>query len=209
VAIIRGRVGSLAAAEEGWLLYADGEWHSFDHIVLACGANHSSALLASIDPELSALLAAIPYNGSSIWTFGYLAEQVKRPLDAFGFLVPRAERNTMMACTWVGTKWPGRIPHDKAVFRCFSTDVAATHEAMEADLKRLVPIDGDPLFALCNRWPASMPQYTVGHTARAAKITERIAQIPGLHIAGNAYDGIGIPDCVRTAKKAAEAIRAA
>src|SRR5262249_23123172 len=97
VALIRARVGSLAPAEEGWQLYADGAWHNFDRIVLACGANHSSALLASVDPDLSTLLAAIPYNGSSIWTFGYRAGQVKRQLDAFGFLVPRAERSTMMA----------------------------------------------------------------------------------------------------------------
>jgi oxygen-dependent protoporphyrinogen oxidase len=208
--IMRARAEAIAPGTESlWNIYADGAWHGFDRIVLACGANHSSGLLAPIDENLTALLATIPYGGSSIWTFGYRRDQVARPLDAFGFLVPRPERQTMMSCTWLGTKWLGRVPEDKAVFRCFSTQPDTTHEAMEADLKRLVPISGEPLFALCHRWPAAMPQYTVGHTVRAAAIATRAAIIPGFHLVGNAYEGIGIPDCIRNAKKAADAIAAA
>ena len=162
--------------------------------------------MAPLDGKLSELLGSIPYGGSSIWTMGYHKSQVGRKLDAFGFLVPRAERHTLMACTWLGTKWAGRVPDDKAVFRCFSTQPDATREAMEADLKRLVPIEGEAMFALCHRWPGAMPQYTVGHTARVAAIAALAAVLPGFYLAGNAYEGIGIPDCVRSAKKAAQAI---
>ena len=77
---------------------------------------------------------------------------------------------------------------------------------MRADLQRLMGVTAEPLFALCNRWPDTMPQYTVGHTARVAEIEARVAAIPGLHLAGNAYHGIGIPDCVKSAKQAAEQV---
>ena len=208
--LVRARVESVSPADpaEGrrWNVYADGAWQGFDGIVMACGANHAASLLAPLDGKLSELLGSIPYGGSSIWTMGYHKSQVGRKLDAFGFLVPRAERHTLMACTWLGTKWAGRVPDGKAVFRCFSTQPDATREAMEADLKRLVPIEGEAMFALCHRWPGAMPQYTVGHTARVAAIAALAAILPGFYLAGNAYEGIGIPDCVRSAKKAAEAI---
>jgi oxygen-dependent protoporphyrinogen oxidase len=113
-----------------------------------------------------------------------------------------------MACTWLQTKWLGRVPPDKAVFRCFSTDQDVTREASETELRRLMGIDAEPIFAVNHRWPASMPQYTVGHTERIRAVQARIADIPGLHLAGNAYNGIGIPDCVRSAKQAADAITA-
>ena len=160
----------------------------------------------AIDPVLSELLAAIPHTGSSIWTFGYRREDMRHPLDAFGFLVPKPERRAIMACTWLETKWLGRVPADKAVFRCFSTDQDVTRETSEADLRRLMGIDAEPIFAVNHRWPDSMPQYSVGHTERIRTVQASMADIPGLHLAGNAYHGIGIPDCVRSAKQAADAI---
>jgi oxygen-dependent protoporphyrinogen oxidase len=189
-------------------LLAGGDWHSFDRIVLACGANRSVRLLANIDTPLADLLDTIPYTGSSIWTFGYRRSDIRHPLDAFGFLVPRPERRAVMACTWLQTKWLGRVPADKAVFRCFSGDPSMGREEVESDLRRLMGIDVEPLFALNHRWPDSMPQYTVGHSARVEEIESRVRQIPGLYMAGNSFNGIGIPDCVRSAQKAAEAVAA-
>jgi oxygen-dependent protoporphyrinogen oxidase len=208
VQLVSAGVESLAPADGGWSVFIDGAWHPFDRVVLACGANHAAPLTASIDPVLSDLLASIPHTGSSIWTFGYRRQDIPHPLDAFGFLVPRPERRSIMACTWLQTKWLGRVPADKAVFRCFSTNPDVTREEAEGELRRLMGITAEPLFVVNNRWPASMPQYTVGHSARAAEIEARIGQIPGLFLAGNAYAGIGIPDCVRSAQKAAEAVRA-
>jgi protoporphyrinogen oxidase len=152
------------------------------------------------------LLAGIPYTGSSIWTLIYERAGVKHPLNGFGFLVPSLERRSIMACTWVGTKWVGRVPGDKVVLRCFSTNPAATRDAIESDLARLMNISGPPLAAINHRWPDSMPQYTVGHMVRIAELERRIAQIPGLFFAGNAFHGIGIPDCVRSGRDAAQAI---
>ncbi|MCU1324937.1 MAG: protoporphyrinogen oxidase [Bryobacterales bacterium] len=190
----------------GWTLSAGGASHSFDHIVLACGANKSAPLLAELDPSLAELVGSIPYTGSAIWTFGYQRSDVPHPLNAFGFLVPRAERRAMMACTWLGTKWAGRVPEDKAVFRCFSTNPDTPQEAVQRELEELMNIQAEPLFAIGHRWPDSMPQYTVGHSARVEAIETLAAALPGFHLAGNAYRGIGIPDCVRSAKMTAEAI---
>lgn len=206
VEVVRQRVEAIEPSETGWSVLTGGLWHHFDHIVLACGANRAAPLLAPLAPELAELVGTIPYTGSSIWTFGYKREDVKHPLDAFGFLVPKPERGAMMACTWLGTKWLGRVPDDKAVFRCFSTNPDVTREAVQSELHRLMGISEEPIFAVNHRWPESMPQYTIGHSFRVSEIEARVAQIPGLHLAGNAYNGIGIPDCVRSSKGVAELI---
>jgi protoporphyrinogen/coproporphyrinogen III oxidase len=210
--VIRTRVESIqpAAAPDvtPWRIFAAGEWQNFDQIVLCCGANRAAPLIAPIDARAGELLASIPHSGSAIWTFGYRTEDVPRPLDAFGFLIPKQERKTIMACTWVATKWQGRVPDGKAVLRCFSTDPDAPENAMRSDLRRLMGITAEPLFALNHRWPESMPQYTVGHAQRIAETEARLAVIPGLHLAGNAYHGIGIPDCVRSAREAVEDVLA-
>jgi oxygen-dependent protoporphyrinogen oxidase len=203
--VVAERVESIQPAGR---IFAAGQWHDFDRLVLCCGANRAAPLIAPIDARAADLLASIPHSGSAIWTFGYRTEDVPRPLDAFGFLVPKRERNTIMACTWVATKWKGRVPAGKAVLRCFSTDPDVSDDAMRADLSRLMGIAAEPLFAIVNRWPDSMPQYTVGHGPRVAEMEARIAAIPGVHLAGNAYHGIGIPDCVRSAKEVAAAIMA-
>jgi len=206
VNLVRSRVEAISLTVNGWEICVDGQWQACDQVVLACGANRAAPLIAPTDARLSELLAGIPYTSSSIWTFGYRRSDVAHPLDAFGFLVPKPERRAIMACTWLGTKWLGRVPDDKAVFRCFSTDPDVTKEAALADLNRLMGLTAEPIFALNHRWPDSMPQYAVGHTARVAEIDARTAAIPGLSLIGNAFHGIGIPDCVRSAQKVAERI---
>ena len=208
VNIVRARAESMAPADGGWLLFAEGQWQPFDHVIVACGARNAAPLVAPTDPRLSELLSSISYTGSAIWTFGFRRSDVPHALDAFGFLVPKTERRAIMACTWLGTKWPGRVPDGKAVFRCFSTDPDVSREAVLTDLNRLMGMSAEPVFELNHRWPDSMPQYSVGHTTRVAEIDARAAAIPGFSLIGNAFHGIGIPDCVRSARNAAAQIAA-
>jgi oxygen-dependent protoporphyrinogen oxidase len=98
------------------------------------------------------------------------------------------------------------VPADKAVFRCFSTDPDISRDAVEADLVRLMNIAGTPIALVHHRWPNTMPQYTVGHITRIAELERRIARIPGLYLAGNAYHGVGVPDCVKSGRDVAAAI---
>jgi oxygen-dependent protoporphyrinogen oxidase len=139
-----------------------------------------------------------------------------KPLDGFGFLVPKRERRRLVACTWVGTKFSHRVPSGTTLLRCFlggMDDGAILSESDDAiisavvnELHDIVGFRAAPAFSRIYRWPRSMAQYTVGHPARLAEIEARAAAIPGFQLAGNAYTGIGIPDCIRMGKQAAESI---
>ncbi|MBL8290574.1 MAG: protoporphyrinogen oxidase [Bryobacterales bacterium] len=183
----------------------DGQWVEASHIVLACPAPAAAKLVSSLDARLAELLAGIEYASSMTVAFGYRREELRHPLNGFGFLVPKRERRSLVACTWVGTKFPFRVPDTHAVLRCFAQDGAEV-EALHDDLQRIMGFQARPAFTRVSRWPRSMAQYTVGHGARIQEIRERLKAHPWLHLAGNAYEGIGIPDCIRLGREAAHRI---
>jgi oxygen-dependent protoporphyrinogen oxidase len=186
------------------------------NVVLACEAHQAAALAAGLDAPLATLLGAVPYSSSMTVALGFSDSAFPRPLKGFGFLVPKRERRRLVACTWVGTKFTHRVPPGTTLLRCFlggMDDAAVLSENDEAivatvlhELHEIVGFRAAPLFSRISRWPRSMAQYTVGHPRRLAEIEARAAALPGLHLAGNAYTGIGIPDCIRMGKRAAESI---
>jgi|HubBroStandDraft_1064217.scaffolds.fasta_scaffold01207_2 oxygen-dependent protoporphyrinogen oxidase len=185
-------------------------------LVLACEAHHAATLAAKLDGRLANLLGGIPYSSSMTVALGFSNSAFPKPLAGFGFLVPKRERRRLVACTWVGAKFSHRVPSGTTLLRCFlggMDDAAVLSESDEAivgmvvnELHGIVGVSGAPAFSRIFRWPRSMAQYTVGHPTRLAEIEARAAAIPGFQLAGNAYTGIGIPDCVRMGKQAAEAI---
>ena len=197
---------------EGWRVRVAGEWIESGNVVLACQAYEAGELLTGVDPELAALLDAVPYTSSITLSLGYEKAGFSHPLNGFGFLVPKRERRRLVACTWVGTKFSYRVPDNLAVLRCFLGGEDGADEALitavREELRDIMGVTETPLFTRLARWPRSMAQYTVGHRDRVAQIEARAAALPGLHLAGNAYTGIGIPDCVRMGKQAAERIAA-
>jgi oxygen-dependent protoporphyrinogen oxidase len=215
--ILHGTVTSIEAAErKSWRLHVEGQWLAAEHVVLACPAYAAGALLTGAAPELSALLTSIPYSSSMTVALGYRRSDLKHPLNGFGFLVPKRDRERLIACTWVGVKFPYRVPDDYALLRCFlggAGDEAILSESDESvlsivrgELRRIMGVSARPAFFRISRWPRSMAQYTVGHAKRVREIQDRLKALPNLYLAGNAYSGIGIPDCVRSGKLAAEAI---
>jgi oxygen-dependent protoporphyrinogen oxidase len=210
VAAIRGNAELRQARAEaverlpgGFRVKAGGDWLETENVVLASEAYNAAKLL---DGRLADLLNQVPYSSSVLVVFGYDAPQ---PMPGFGFLIPRKERRQIAAATFVGTKFPHRVPQGLTLVRCFlggeaTPDVDAVHR----ELQDLSGISGKPRFHRLFRWPRSMAQYTVGHSLRNAEIQQLVAAASGLHLAGNAYGGIGIPDCVRSGKQAAAQILA-
>jgi oxygen-dependent protoporphyrinogen oxidase len=145
-------------------------------------------------------------------SLGYRKETFDHPLKGFGFLVPKRERKLMAACTWVGNKFNHRVPDDMVVLRCFmggdalkETDETLV-EAACSELRSIMGLEAKPVFHNISRWPNAMAQYTVGHEKRVQQLEAILQGVPGLYLAGNAYRGIGLPDCVKMGKEAAARI---
>lgn len=185
------------------------------HVILACQAHEASGVIRPLDGPLADLLAAIPYNSSITMSLGYEKSTFDCRLNGFGFLVPKRERKRVMAGTWVGTKFAHRVPEDKVVLRCFlgGDSSASLQESDDAlvetvreELRDILGLHSQPMFWRVARWPRSMAQYIVGHQKRVEEIEARLSGTPGVHLVGNAYYGIGVPDCVRMGKQVAERI---
>jgi protoporphyrinogen/coproporphyrinogen III oxidase len=188
----------------------------FDAVIVATPANVAGALLEGVDRDLADDLLGITYSSSVTVTLGYHLDQLKHLPPGFGFLVPRSEGRRMLACTFVHNKFPHRAPTGKGILRCFlggARDEAVLNltddeiiETVRAELKEIVKLDARPMFDRVYRWRGAMAQYESGHIARIARIERRLKEIPGLELAGNAYHGIGVPDCIREGTTAANAV---
>jgi oxygen-dependent protoporphyrinogen oxidase len=187
-----------------------------DHVVLACEAHQAAPLAQALDARVSDLLASIGYSTSITVALGFERSAVQGQMRGFGFLVPKRERRKLLACTWAGNKFPHRTPDSLAVLRCFVGGAGGDATLAESDdtirdtvrqeVREIAGVTAEPLFWRVFRWPRSMAQYTVGHGERIREIEARLESLPNLHLAGNAYHGIGVPDCVRMGKEAAEQI---
>jgi len=213
MSVVQGGAEALQRVGDGWRVRVDGAWMDCDQVVLAVPAFAAGALLRGVEPALAAELEQIPYGSAMTLSLGYARADVKHPLNGFGFLVPARERRFLLACTWMGTKFPYRVPQNMALLRCFMTVEALEHTDDEVvrlareDLSRIMGVEAGPIFTRIARWPRAMAQYVVGHEQRVRRIREMAGKLPGLHLAGNAYSGIGIPDCIRMGREAAEAVR--
>lgn len=213
--LLRHRVREIERHGQGWrVVSAEGAAVEADHVVLATEAYTAGRLLRYIDPALATLLGEITYASSATVTLGYRRGDVPHPLDGFGFVVPRTERRAVLACTFSSVKYPGRAPDGHALLRCFlggtlnegmlqSDDGALVARARE-ELRQALGVTAEPVLTRVVRWPKAMPQYHVGHLGRVEAIGQCAAAIPGLHLAGGAYQGVGIADCVRSGEAAAE-----
>ncbi len=188
----------------------------YDAVIVATPAHVAGELLDSVDRELAQDLLQITYSSSVTVTLGYYKQQLAKLPRGFGFLVPRSEGRRMLACTFVHNKFPHRAPKDKGILRCFlggardEAVLALSDEEMlqivRQELHDIVKVDARPIFTRVYRWREAMAQYEPGHLARVANIEERVAELSGLALAGNAYHGIGVPDCIRAGREAANKV---
>ncbi len=207
---LQGRVQLVRAAAERverGRVRVNGDWISAGHVILACGAAAASQLLAGT--AAGETLGRIPHSSATIFAFGFPQSAFASPPAGFGFLVPRKERRTILAATWVTNKFPDRAPADKVVIRCFvAGDYSETLiPAVLADLHRITGIAADPLFSRVYRWPDSLPQYNVGHVQI---LKELLAVLPaGISVAGAFLSAVGMPDCAHSGAEASTKAMAA
>ena len=189
----------------------------FDAVVLAMPAYAAAVLLAPLQPELARELQGVPYSSSITVVLSYDAAAVRGVrMRGFGFLVPRSEGKAMLACTYVHHKFPHRAPPERALLRCFIGGLQAEEALqwpeervlarMREELAAMIKLNAAPRFTRVFRWPRAMAQYEVGHGDRLRRIEQLRAQLPGLGLAGNAYRGIGVPDCIASGAAAVEAL---
>jgi oxygen-dependent protoporphyrinogen oxidase len=216
-------VSGIEKTAQGWRVTAGGATEDFDALIMAAPAWAAGELLAPVDAALASELCGIPYSSSITVNLVYDERKIGALPDGFGFLVPSIEGRAMLACTFVHRKFLGRTPPGKAVLRAFLGGMkrgdllAESDEALIQTVRRemreilgakTIGAAAEPEFAQVTRWRRAMAQYAVGHKASIERVNARLSTLPGLRLAGNAYDGIGVPDCIRLGRKAAKELLA-
>ena len=194
---------------------AKGTLHA-DHVALTMPAIRSSRLIEELDPSLSSMLGDVAYVSSAHVCLAYRKYDIRHPLDADGFLVPRSENRPIVACTFVSSKWDHRAPAGQALLRVSVGGAGAEHFLKRDDdglvrvareqLRDIIGIERAPTFSKVFRFDGASPQPTVGHLGRMRRLLERTASHPGLHVGGNGFIGTGIADSIKQGEEIAARI---
>ncbi len=187
-----------------------------DAVIIAAPSFVASDLLAGIDPDVAHSLKKIQYASSAVLNLIYNRRDIPHPMEGFGFVVPITEKRHVLACSFTSIKFPNRCPPDRAVLRVFvggalQPDVfELSDEQIECliweDLHTYLGIEAVPMLSLITRYARAMPQYHIGHLDLVSQIEQKLAAYPGLALAGNAYRGVGLPDCIASGRRAAEQV---
>ena len=185
-------------------------------VILTGPSKHAARLVTDLDPELAGGLSKVEYASSAVVHLAYERRQIGHPLDAFGCVVPTIENRHIIAASFSSVKYEGRAPRDAVLLRAFMGGALHPHMAAreddeltrlaQTDVADLLNITGAPLFSLVSRWPDSMAQYDVGHLERIAALRAQAERHSAFALAGNGFEGVGIPDCVRAGEAAAESV---
>ncbi len=211
---LQSPIGGLSRVGAQWALA--GAEGLFDSVIVATPAWAAAELLGAVDSTLADELSGIPYSSSITVNLLYEGAEFDALPPGFGFLVPVVEGRAMLACTFLHRKFPGRTAAGKTVLRAFlggSRNAGLLAESDEfltrlvrKELFEILQISVAPERVEITRWPRAMAQYAVGHKQRQARIQERLTGLSGLRLVGNAYDGIGISDCIRLGRAAARSL---
>jgi oxygen-dependent protoporphyrinogen oxidase len=183
-------------------------------VVVTTPAYLTAGILENAAFECAALLREIEYASSAVVILAYKKDDIEAALDGLGFVVPRLENSCMIACSFSSEKFPGRAPEGYTVLRVFVGGAVRPDmykmedpriiETVEKELSRILNIKSNPVFTIIKRYPEAMPQYHVGHGELVERIQREIKKLDGIEIAGNAFGGVGIPDCINSGERAAE-----
>lgn len=187
---------------------------TYDGVIVTTPAYHAAELLSESLSELAAELSEIEYAGSSVVCLGFRRDQIAADISGFGFVVPAIEKRKLIAVSFASLKFSGRAPAGHILLRAFIGGALQPElaELGNEELRRLatdeladlLQISGEPVIAEIARWPRAMPQYHVGHLDRVQRIESLVEQASGFELAGAAYRGVGIPQCIRSGRTAAQ-----
>jgi protoporphyrinogen/coproporphyrinogen III oxidase len=217
VALERTGVGGVPTERRPrWrVVMADGSVIQAEAVICTLPAHRAAPLLEPHSPALARALGTIRYASAAVVSLGYRESDFPRAPRSFGFVVPAIERRRIIAGSFTSLKFAGRAPDGAILVRAFvggalqgdlmTLDDATMIEVVRQEFRALLGVEAAPSWAQVNRWPDSMPQYAVGHQGRVAEIEHAAAALPGLELAGAAFRGVGIPDCVLAGERAAQA----
>jgi len=204
------------AASQTWTIVADGGAVDVGGVIMAAPAYAAGGLIRRVAPEIARELDGIPYTSTATVSLAYRQADIPRELGGFGMIVPAIEKRKILACTFSSVKYAGRAPAGSVLLRAFTggalqpeffdQDDASMEKNARSELSELLGIAAEPVFTRVHRHPRAMPQYPVGHLASMRRIEQELEKLPSLRLAGNAYYGVGIADCVHSGEKAAEAV---
>ena len=206
-------------SEVGWRVCLDNhEVLEADLLCIALPAPQTSKILSAVSPSLTEKLSAIPYTSSATVNIAFQREDVPHPLNGIGFVVPITEQLNLIGCSFSSVKFENRAPANCVLLRAFvggntfkdnvngnTTQKDFVSSALK-DVSKLLGINKIPLFSIVSQHSQAMAQYQVGHQKLVGEIEELAKGLPCLALAGNAYHGIGIPDCINSGEQAAFAL---
>jgi oxygen-dependent protoporphyrinogen oxidase len=206
---------SITGIEEEGLGYRisleDGHILSADALILSTPAHAAAGMLRQLAPQAADVLAGIRYANIGTLSLVYDNRAFQTGLRFNGLMIPRQEKRAIDAITWTSAKLPGRAPGGYTLLKVYfgggSPDIVNLEEdelvsVVRAELRALVGIDGVPVAQRAYRWPVGFPLADVGHLQRVEALEAHLP--PRIYLAGNAYRGIGVPDCIRQGREAAK-----
>jgi protoporphyrinogen/coproporphyrinogen III oxidase len=199
-----------------WILHTGTDEVEADAVVIATPSFVTANLIAALAPDAAMALHEIRYSSVAIVRLAYNDADIPVALDSTGFVVPSRHGHLLTACSWVSSKWPetkasgtttlrasvGRMDDDR--FTHFSDEELV--DAVHVELTEVMGVRRRPESAGVIRWMSALPQYEIGHASRVQTAVSALRSLPPVALAGAAYDGLGIPACIRSGSEAGEAV---
>ncbi len=202
-----------------WEVSTDEDRSEFDGVIIALPAAACASLLSDVHPQAAEIIGGVPYASSVMVAMIVNRRDLAGRVDGFGVITPSVEGRQALAISYTSNKYPDRVPDDEILLRIFLGG-ALRPEVIGWDDDRLLSVAAREIRELLGwtgdaanwqhvfRWPNAMPQYLVGHAQRMQELDRQLATLPSLRVCGAAYRGVGIPQCVRGGRQAAEQIAA-
>lgn len=192
-----------------------GESVEADVVISTIPAAEAGRVLAALDSRLSESLLAIEYASAVVVNLGFRSSDVPGELDGYGYLSPMVDGRSFHGCTWSSRKWPGRAPEGFALLRLYGGRYGeeglldSSDEEIESlartEVAQSLAITASPVLVRVARWRRALPQYNLGYPALLDTVEERVSELDGIFLAGAAFRGVGIPDCIDSGRSAAHA----